>query len=90
MRVPATFLIVVTGSIFLAGCSKDPDILDQAKAIKGQPAPSAEQMKKGFAQIAANHQQAADESNAWAKAHPDQVAKVNAQRAAAGMAPLGQ
>ena len=75
----------------MAGCSKDPNILDQAKAIKGQPAPTAEQMKKGFEQVAANHQKATNASADWAKTHtPEEVAKVNAQRAAAGMPPLGK
>jgi outer membrane murein-binding lipoprotein Lpp len=87
----AAFGIVCTAGLVVAGCKDPNNIVDQAAAAKKMPPPTAEQMQKGWAQIAANHEKAKEESSNWAKTHtPEEVAKVNAARAAGGKPPLGQ
>jgi len=75
----------------VTGCKDPNNIVDQAQAAKKMPPPTAEQMQRGWAQIAANHDKAKEESREWVKTHtPEEVAKVNAARAAGGKPPLGE
>jgi len=81
--------IVSVAVVALAGCGpKEEDINKQFADAKKQPAPSAEQMKKGWDQIAANHEKSAEDQKAWARAHPEKLAEVNASRARKGLPPL--
>ena len=89
-KLGLAFVVACAAGIFGSGCAHDPDILDQQAAAKKMGRPSAEVMKKGFAEVAANHDKGKQEEIAWAAAHPDKVAQVNADRASAGRPPLGQ
>jgi len=89
-KLSAAFAVVVAAGLLGSGCAKDPNILDQQAKAKTLPPPTAEMLQKGFARVAAGQADAKAQERAWVKAHPDQVAEVNAERAKAGKPPLGE
>jgi len=75
----------------VAGCSgHEDDITKQMADAKKLPPPTSAQLQQGWDQMAANQRKSKEDEKAWAAAHPDKVAEVNAARAAGGKPPLGQ
>jgi hypothetical protein len=90
LRIFAAIGVAVAACVIGAGCSHEDDILKQQADAKKLPPPTAAQMKQGWAQIQQNHDKSKQDEIAWAAAHPDKVAAVNAARAQSGKPPLGQ
>jgi hypothetical protein len=82
--------VAVAACVIAAGCKPEDDILKQQADAKKLPPPTEAQLKQGWAQIQQNHDKSKQDEAAWAAAHPDKVAAVNAARAQSGKPPLGQ
>jgi hypothetical protein len=90
VKLGAALAVSICLGLIGSGCSHEDDILKQQADAKKLPPPSAAQLKKGFDEMARNHDAGKQEEKAWAAAHPDKVAAVNAARASAGKPPLGE
>lgn len=88
MRTIGVLCVLVLAGL-LSGCGPNNDMTqdDIKKAAKSGP-PTDAQRKQMANGMAAGFQRAMDKQAEWAKAHPDKVAEVNAQRAKSGQPPL--
>jgi len=89
-NLSSSLILVVGVGFLLAGCGSDgPSLADDMKNQKGKPPPTAAEMAKGWQKIGEMHAKATQASSDWAKAHPDEAKKENADRAKLGLPPLG-
>jgi hypothetical protein len=78
-------------SLFGGGCSSDNTMTQkEIDAAKHAKPPTEAQMKNVWNSAATQAEKAKQEQRNWAKAHPDKVAEINAQRAKSHLPPLGE
>jgi hypothetical protein len=76
--------------VVMAGCSSD-NSMTQAEidSLKHSRQPTPEEVRKVTAGMAQGAKQAQQSQADWAKQHPEEAAKINAERAKMGRPPLG-
>ncbi len=87
LRICAVIGTAAAGFGALGGCKKEPDITPQVEQARKSRPPTQAEIASVFAKQGVSERRA--ERN-WMKAHPDQIARVNAARAQSGQPPLGK
>jgi len=72
-------LVPLTAGLLLCGCHNDDDLIKKQMAdAKKLPPPTAEQLKKGMAQMEVGRDKVRAQQAEWAKAHPAEDAEYKA------------
>ena len=83
-------ILVTVAASALAGCKSDGYSKAEMDSIKNSPKMTDKDRTTVANAMAKGGEIARNQEAEWAKAHPDEVAKINADRAKMGRAPLGQ
>lgn len=75
--------------LLLAGCSGNDMTKNEIDAVKHSPPMTDADRKRVAEGMAAGAEKARQQENDWGKQHPEQLAKVNAERAKYGLPPVG-
>lgn len=91
MSIAKRFLCLglVVASVVVAGCGSDGMSQAELDSMKNSPKMTDADRAKVAAGMAQGAAQANQSQAEWAKAHPEEAAKINAERAKMGRPPLG-
>lgn len=82
-------LAVATMGACLVGCGSNAMTKDDIDSLKNSPAMTDEDRQKVADGMAAGAEAARQQQEDWAKKNPEELARINAERAKMGRPPLG-
>jgi hypothetical protein len=90
MKIGISFALLAISVLFLSGCGDNTMSQAEIDKAKNSPKMTDEDRAKVAAGMAAGGAAAKQSQQAWADKNPEELARVNAERAKMGRPPLGK